>query len=224
MKLEELKKKGQKPKDSFLAVLIYRKISIRITRYLLPTKITPNQVTVFSFLLTLLAAILFSTGIYTYLIFGAILLQFGYILDCVDGEIAKIKNLKSKAGALLDEVLDCAGYIVILSGVGYGIYFATHNVWTLVLVLFAASGLLMMSVVNNKILNLGIEGSSWEKIEKKIGASRFHLSWGGGIDELILAIAAITNQLFIALIIISFGANANWIVRFFLNLRKEHRE
>ena len=81
---------------------ILRPLSYPITNLLLKTQITPNQVTVFSNLLIVVASYLYYTGYKHWALF----LILGYfILDCVDGEIAREKGLKSEKGAIMEDKL-----------------------------------------------------------------------------------------------------------------------
>jgi len=67
------------------------------------TKITPNQITFLSAILSLIAGILFYNDYY---VLGAILFQIGYILDIVDGSLARVKNMQSRFGAFFDVFTD----------------------------------------------------------------------------------------------------------------------
>lgn len=98
----------QKEKDSLFSTLFTRKISIILSFLLLKyfKNITPNQVTFISFLLTIIAIVLFFSKNFTWRILGVVFLQLGFAFDCSDGEIARYKNLYSKFGAWLDSVFD----------------------------------------------------------------------------------------------------------------------
>ena len=90
-KIEDVRKAVLKPVDC-IWMYNYRRLTTRITRYLVVTNIKANHVTVLSFLFSLFGAYLFSLGAYKYLIFGAIAIQLGYFLDIMDGEIARFKK------------------------------------------------------------------------------------------------------------------------------------
>ena len=87
-RLDDVRKQVLKPVEC-IWMYNYRRLTTRITRYLVITNIKANHVTVLSFLLTLFAAYLFSIGNYSYFIYGAIIMQLGYFLDIMDGEIAR---------------------------------------------------------------------------------------------------------------------------------------
>src|SRR5712692_11669255 len=79
------------------------------------TGFTPNSVTSVGFLLTLVASVLYSSGLGTvWLISGAILaLVVGAYLDGVDGAMARRYRQISRMGGILDSVLDRIGEIAL---------------------------------------------------------------------------------------------------------------
>ncbi len=94
-----------KETDGFIAKHINRKVSTRISIFLVNSKlnITPNEMTFLSFLTAALSACFF-LGKIPFL--GGIMAQISSILDGCDGEIARLTNRTSKEGELLDAVLD----------------------------------------------------------------------------------------------------------------------
>ena len=86
----------------FYEEYILRPLSFPIANLLLKTNITPNQVTVFSNLLIIISSYLYYIGYKQWSIF--LILSY-FILDCVDGEIAREKNLQSDKGAIMEEKL-----------------------------------------------------------------------------------------------------------------------
>lgn len=122
-------KQYQKPQDSIFSTLITRKISRIFTFYLLKflPKITPNQISTISFILSLIACLLFLNQNYFLRLFGIVLLQIGFALDCSDGEIARIKKLSSKFGATLDSIYDRLKEVILFLAIGYFSYTQIHN-------------------------------------------------------------------------------------------------
>jgi phosphatidylglycerophosphate synthase len=92
------------------------------------TRFTPNQITVMSFIFGLLSACCFLNGTRYYLIAGALLFEFSFILDCIDGRIARLKGLKSIFGAYLDIMSDITKYFFIILALSYGQYLLTKDV------------------------------------------------------------------------------------------------
>lgn len=81
-----------------------REISLRITRVLVNTKVTPNQLTYVMTLAGVLAApALLVPGIWG-AVLGVVAVQLYLLLDCVDGEVARWKKQFSLSGVYLDRV------------------------------------------------------------------------------------------------------------------------
>ena len=80
------------------------------------SKITPNQVTFSAFALRISSAILFFNQYYG---FGAFFFYLAYVLDCVDGPLARLTGQTSEAGRYLDHVSDLIGDILILTALSW---------------------------------------------------------------------------------------------------------
>lgn len=92
-----------KPNDGPVSRYLNRPISIRISRRLVYRQITPNQVSILSFIVALISTLFFFTG---NAVTAAILIQISSILDGCDGEIARLKHMQSSFGDFIDAVLD----------------------------------------------------------------------------------------------------------------------
>ena len=78
------------------------KISAPITYLLVRTPISANQVTVIQEIVGSIGAIMLAVPNIKIMLFGIFLIQFGFILDCVDGEVARYKGQSSVRGVFLD--------------------------------------------------------------------------------------------------------------------------
>ncbi|MCP3753812.1 CDP-alcohol phosphatidyltransferase family protein [Streptomyces sp. NPDC056773] len=84
--------------------LYMREISLRITRLLVTTRVTPNQLTYVMTLAGVLAApALLVPGVWG-AVLGVVAVQMYLLLDCVDGEVARWKKQYSLSGVYLDRV------------------------------------------------------------------------------------------------------------------------
>jgi hypothetical protein len=92
--------------DGFYSTFVLRRISWRFTGMAERIGLTPNQVTVISFGLGLLAAGCLAVGSRPWAVAGALLLQFCLVIDCVDGELARFRRRFSRFGAWLDATTD----------------------------------------------------------------------------------------------------------------------
>src|SRR3990167_10165722 len=68
--------------------------------------LTPNLVTLLSFLLYILGSLSLFVYFPNHLYWAAFLLPFSYVLDCLDGQLARTKGLSSALGDYLDKTLD----------------------------------------------------------------------------------------------------------------------
>ncbi|MFQ5816608.1 MAG: CDP-alcohol phosphatidyltransferase family protein [Terriglobia bacterium] len=107
------------PGDGLIARYMNRKISRPITAALARTHVTPNQVTIVSFLLALVGALLFVLG---QPLWAGLTVQLASIIDGVDGELARLKLKTSAWGTLLDSLLDRYADALILLAMGYYAY------------------------------------------------------------------------------------------------------
>lgn len=98
---------------------VNRRLSTWVTRRLISTPLTPNQVTAASLAVGLVAAACFLPDSFAWSLFGWLLFESSYILDCVDGEIARLKMQESALGAWIDSMADnvVQAAILILLGV-----------------------------------------------------------------------------------------------------------
>jgi CDP-L-myo-inositol myo-inositolphosphotransferase len=132
-----IKKMLTKSEDGLVSRYINRRFSLAITRILSRFNITPNQVSVMSFILAVFSGITFGYG---NLIVGGVLAQISSILDGCDGELARLKNMKSRYGAVFDTVLDRYADFIIIAGI-----IIAHDVNILIPGLFALIGSLQPS-------------------------------------------------------------------------------
>jgi phosphatidylglycerophosphate synthase len=109
-------------KDSYLAVLIDRRLSRPVTRWLLRWPVTPAQVTLASIVFGILGAAGLATVSYWGRLAGVLALIASIVLDCVDGEVARARFEQSAAGARLDVVGDYLVHLAVFSGLGIGLY------------------------------------------------------------------------------------------------------
>lgn len=100
-------RQSRKPQDNFWNNWVSRPPAAVVVWLLRPTPITPNQVTFMSLaVFAMAAAVLISWRTHMGLLAGALVVQTSYVLDCVDGQLARHKGLASPVGALLDFLMD----------------------------------------------------------------------------------------------------------------------
>lgn len=82
--------------------IFYRPIGFRIARLLCGTPITPNMVTILSIFVGGVVGYFFYRDNLLYNVYGILFLVAANILDCVDGQLARLSGIKSEIGRILD--------------------------------------------------------------------------------------------------------------------------
>ncbi|WP_327707673.1 CDP-alcohol phosphatidyltransferase family protein [Streptomyces sp. NBC_00464] len=96
--------KDRRSGEHWAGRIYMREVSLRVDRYLVNTKVTPNQLTYLMTIAGVLAApALLVPGIPGALL-GVLMVQLYLLLDCVDGELARWKKQFSLGGVYLDRV------------------------------------------------------------------------------------------------------------------------
>jgi phosphatidylglycerophosphate synthase len=114
---EALWQSCRKPVDGYVSRHLNRHISLAISRRIVDTSITPNQVSALCIALGILSGVFAAHGGYGYLLAGATLFQLNSILDGVDGELARVRWAHSKIGELLDSAGDNLANFSFFGGV-----------------------------------------------------------------------------------------------------------
>jgi phosphatidylglycerophosphate synthase len=143
-----------KPTDGWVSRYLNRPISTGISRVLVHTGITPNQMTLLTGLLAFLPVCFVLKGGYWNWLIGAAIYHLASVLDGVDGEIARMKMLHSKFGQWLDTIFDFASMVAVLIALVIAVQNPEHSQpfyiqkagWVAVI---AAAGAILSIVVYN---------------------------------------------------------------------------
>ncbi len=187
--------------DGPISRLLNRPVSIRCSKILVNFNFTPNQISIFSFLLSLVAAAFFAMGEYRYLVFGGILAQLASIIDGCDGEVARLKYLSSNFGGWFDAVLDRYADAFLLFGLTWHVYSTNLSSLVFVIGFMAIIGSFMVSYTADKHDNL---------MKNKIHNG---LRIGRDVNVFLLFLAAISNQPYLGLMVIAVLMNFETIRR-----------
>ncbi len=101
-------------------IYIHDPIAKRFVAVLKNTPITPNQVTYLSVLVGFASGYSFSQGSWISSMTGGLLLELTLILDCVDGQLARAKNMASDWGRLIDGIAGYFAYLAVVYGIILG--------------------------------------------------------------------------------------------------------
>jgi phosphatidylglycerophosphate synthase len=119
--------------QDWYSTIFCRKVSIYLSKLLLSTSITANQVTLLSIVVGLVAGVMFSFGNYLYTLAGALLLQLWLILDCVDGEIARYRKSSGPSGKYMESMDHYITEPFIFVCISFGLYNTFHIISIFVL-------------------------------------------------------------------------------------------
>ncbi len=119
--------------DGWYAQKITRKISIRLTKLLLHTNITGNQVTILWCFIDICGGLMFIVNLYWLNLLASLFLHIAFILDCTEGEIARYRNTCSLKGKYLDRLCHTVAYPLIFIGISIGVYNVYHDLIYLVM-------------------------------------------------------------------------------------------
>ncbi|MEW1546546.1 CDP-alcohol phosphatidyltransferase family protein [Streptomyces tsukubensis] len=96
--------KDRRSGEHWAGRLYMREISLRVDRYVVNTRITPNQLTYLMVVVGVIGgAALLIPGL-TGAILAVVLFQIYLLLDCVDGEVARWRKQTSVTGVYLDRI------------------------------------------------------------------------------------------------------------------------
>jgi len=203
-----------KPADGPVARYLNRPISVLISSHLVKLDITPNQISLSSFLFSLLAAGLFALGGYFALLLGGVLAQFASIIDGCDGEVARLKYQSSDIGGWYDAVLDRYADAFLLFGLTWHLLAAEANGWVLFTGFMAIIGSFMLSYTADKYDNL---------MRERIKAGgRAGLRMGRDVRVFLTFLGAVTNMVLPVLVIIAVLMNLETLRRIMVALHGQH--
>ena len=141
------------------------KIIDPFVKVLIKLGLTPNAVTTIGFVLNIGVAVIFiiggekgNRGDLTYIGWAGALILFAGLFDMLDGQVARLGNMKSTFGALYDSVLDRYSEQIMFLGICY--YLVAHHYFlSSIFAFIALMGSMMVSYVRARAEGLGIECS-----------------------------------------------------------------
>ncbi|WP_433826686.1 CDP-alcohol phosphatidyltransferase family protein [Actinoplanes sp. CA-015351] len=138
--LQEIRERTYKPVDAWWTVLLVDPLASRLVRLVAPHRwITPNVLTLFATVLGVGAMVGFAIGDRWALAAGAILFHLSFVVDCMDGKIARLNGTGTIFGQWLDFVLDRVRVFFCAITLFGGQYLQTDNVaylWVMAVAVF----------------------------------------------------------------------------------------
>jgi phosphatidylglycerophosphate synthase len=124
----DIYRRTRKPHDIIWNRLVARPLAAVLVVPLARTGITPNQVT-FATLPVFLAgaALLALLPGWGALVGGAAIIELSYVLDCADGQLARLKNTSSPVGAHLDFLMDELKAFALVAAIAVRLWMPAHD-------------------------------------------------------------------------------------------------
>lgn len=150
--------------EEILDLYFYRPLAFLLVKAVYRTRVTPNQLTITSILLGIVAGFFYSVGKPSYIAAGALLYLISNIFDCSDGQLARLKHNGSAIGRIIDGVADMIAFLAVYFGIAFG--FANHQdntyFWWLMLLITGFSSALH-SVLVDFYRNRFLDYFKWRK-------------------------------------------------------------
>jgi phosphatidylglycerophosphate synthase len=152
--------------EEFFDLFFYRPLAFILVKIIYSTKITPNQLTVTAIFVGLAAGCVYATGLPNACIYGALLFMLYNIIDCSDGQLARLKKNGTHAGRIIDGIADYISTAAVFIGLGIGGYANQkyHPVyWWLLLLIAAFSNVIQSALVDfyrNRFLDYVLQRKS----------------------------------------------------------------
>jgi hypothetical protein len=131
--IADVYRQTKKPKDILWNRFAARPVAAVLLVPLAKSRITPNQVTFLSLAVFVAAmAMLALERGHLALVGAALVLELSYVLDCVDGQLARLKQKSSPVGAHLDFLMDELKAFLLVAATGVRLWRTDgHEFWLL---------------------------------------------------------------------------------------------
>jgi phosphatidylglycerophosphate synthase len=239
LKERALNKNGKGKKKNIgepdpINLVLNRRLSVPLSIRLMRTRVTPNQVTILSLVCAIFAGIFFAMGSWVFLIIAAIFVELYITLDLIDGELARLKNMKSDFGRWFEGVVDNVATALILIGMFFGALNSPQILWyqfPVILLYLSAFFAIVGYYITAYSYYYGkvcFEGRNVEKGSGKTKSKGHFLlksvkGYSRGFQILIFVFAGLFNQLLVGLILFALWSNLIWIGRV-VKYYKEYRK
>lgn len=198
------------PHVSLPAKIFYNYFAFPITRKILKYNVTPNQISSFSFFLTIIWILLLLKWDYKLMIISLLFLHIGFVFDCVDWWLARIKILWSNFGWFVDSSFDSIKMTLLIMWISIYELGNNENFIFLALLLFAIK-YTNTTIYSNathfskSTLSTDFVPQEWvlSKIMKKLNLEPQHLTLSNDVLLIFFSLGLvfnISNMIFIMLI------------------------
>lgn len=201
--------------EGFVDTYFNRAVSAQLTRVFLALRFSPNAVTLVATTIGVASAVAFAKGSYAAGIVGALLFQLAAIVDCCDGEVARLTFTESPLGEQLDIMTDNVVHMAIFAGIGWGAYVtqgAASRSWLPLALAGAAvfaNGMSLWLVTRAKAIG---KRQGWSNPEQAARVEFILKNMASRDFSVILLFFAAIGKLIWFLWLTAIGANIFWVM------------
>jgi len=106
--------------EEWADLFIFRPLAFLLVKAIYRLSFTPNQLSVFSMILGMAGGFLFATRGWGSAAAGAVLLFLAVVVDCADGQLARLKKNGTHMGRVVDGSIDYVVGLSVYLGLGFG--------------------------------------------------------------------------------------------------------
>lgn len=192
---------------------VIRRISGFITGLIIKTPVTPNQVTIISLVIGIIAAVFFFHGTHTSTIIAGVFYFISTVFDQCDGEVARSKQMESDFGRVFDIIVDSIVNAAIVIGITIAIYRTNGSILTIIAGLSAMMGIVLSLLLTTYFGSENKKDTGTKEILDKLNNKDFFY--------IIMLVSIIFNQMIWFLLIMAVGTNIYWIVHKIAHRKKK---
>lgn len=159
-------------------LVLYRPLAFLFVKGIYRTPVTPNQLTMVAMVLGVIGAICYARGTPPMYVAGGVLCLLYDVVDCSDGQLARMKKNGTPFGRILDGVADYVVSISIYVGIGIGFASSSSNpalYWTLTVAAGVSAALLSawLDFYRNRYLDITLRRVSVLEKEQQAFADAY---------------------------------------------------
>lgn len=105
--------------EEFFDLVLFRPVAFLFVKGVARTSVTPNQITFLSVVVFIVAAWMIAVATPGMVLWAGALIAVGNVLDCADGQLARVKRNGTQYGRILDGIGDYISAIAFFIAIGY---------------------------------------------------------------------------------------------------------
>lgn len=126
--------------DEWWSSFVTSPMAIAVNYFVVDWKfLTPNLITLLSFIVAIISAVLIVVGGTVNFMLAAVLIHLSHVLDCMDGQMARYRKTASLSGSYFDRLTDQIQVTLWFGSVGYAAYLQSNDILPILLAFIGVS-------------------------------------------------------------------------------------